>query len=110
MLPKILSPVSELPIYPYIELYESKLFGVRARIANRNITVANIVHWYYNEGERIENIALDYDLSIAQVHVALAYYHDHRTEIDTQIANEKAWTEKAVLSHPSMLKQALIHG
>ena len=57
MLPKILSPVSESPIYPYIELYESKLFGVRARIANRNITVANIVHWYYNEGERVEKIS-----------------------------------------------------
>jgi len=58
----------------------------------------NAHRWPSNQGSRMlaiwheemrmaaAEIAKEYDLSLADVHAALAYYHDHRQEIDKDIA------------------------
>jgi len=37
-----------------------------------------------------KKVAVDYDLHVAQVRAALAYYAEHHTEIDTAIEYEPA--------------------
>ena len=50
-----------------------------------------IVTDYFNRGWSAEEIVLQYPyLSLAEVHAALAYYHDHSEEIDREMAAELA--------------------
>ena len=48
--------------------------GGRPRIAGRRITVQNIAIWHEYMGLSADEIGAEYDLSLAQVYAALAYY------------------------------------
>ncbi|MFC1853106.1 DUF433 domain-containing protein [candidate division CSSED10-310 bacterium] len=57
--------------------------GGEAIIENTRIAVWHIVEYYYKVGMSIEEILTDWDYLIpSQIFSALAYYHDHREEID----------------------------
>lgn len=60
----------------------------RPQIAGRRVTVADIAILHIRQGERIEAIADDFDLAPAAVAAALAFYFDHRAEIDQAIEAE----------------------
>jgi len=45
-------------------------------------------------GKNAEEIAADYDLSLAQVYTALAYYYEHKTEIDATIDDRRKLAQK----------------
>jgi len=74
--------------YPHIV----KLAGEPARLERHPRTrVAMIATDYLNSGWSAEEIVLQYPyLSPAEVHAALAYYHDHSEEIDREMAAEFA--------------------
>jgi uncharacterized protein (DUF433 family) len=59
--------------------------GGKPRIAGHRITVENIAIWHERLGKSVDEIAGEYDLTLADVHAALAYYFDHRAEIDQSI-------------------------
>jgi uncharacterized protein (DUF433 family) len=59
--------------------------GGRPRIAGHRITVQDIAIWHERLGKSADEIAADYNLSLADVYAALAYYYDHRSEIDEAI-------------------------
>ena len=69
-------------VYSHIEKTEG-VRGGKACIDNTRIAVVDVVHSML-EGMSPEQIAEeDYpDLSLAQVHAALAYYYDNRGEIE----------------------------
>jgi hypothetical protein len=46
-------------------------------------------------------------LTLSGVYAALAYYHDHREEINAEIATDRAWYEEQRDKQPSKLKDAL---
>lgn len=48
------------------------------------IAIAKIVH-----GQSPEEIAADYELSLPQVYAALAYYYEHKIEIDRTIQERR---------------------
>lgn len=81
--------------------------GGKPRITGRRITVADIVILYLRIGQSIESIAEEYELSLAAVHSAMAYYYDHRSEIDQSIAESEAFAEEFRQNHPSPLQQKL---
>ncbi len=57
--------------------------GGEAIIEGTRIAVWHVVGYYYSVGMSVEAILADWDyLTPAQVFDALAYYHDHREEID----------------------------
>ena len=58
----------------------------RPRLAGRRITVADVASWHLKQGLNASQIARAYHLTRAQVHAALAYYFDHKAEIDRQEA------------------------
>jgi uncharacterized protein (DUF433 family) len=59
--------------------------GGKPRIAGHRITVQDIVLWHDRMGKSADEIATDYDLTLGDVHAALAYYFDHREEMDRSI-------------------------
>nr|WP_261338891.1 DUF433 domain-containing protein [Candidatus Brocadia sp. AMX2] len=65
--------------------------GGKPRIAGHRITVQNIVIWHELLGHSADEIAAEYDLTLAGVYAALAYYHDHRVEIDKSIQESKSF-------------------
>ena len=58
------------------------VLGGKPRIAGHRISVQDVVIWHYELEHPVEQIAGDYNLTLADVYAALAYYHDHKKEID----------------------------
>lgn len=81
--------------------------GGKPRISGRRITVQNIVIWHERMGKSADEIATDYDLLLADVYAALAYYFDHRVEIDVSIREGEAFVEALHERTPSKLSQKL---
>lgn len=81
----------------------------RPRIAGHRITVQDIVIWHEWMGRSVDEIASDYNLNIADVYAALAYYHDHRKMIDEQIKDDDEFVEALKKETPSRLAKKL-HG
>jgi len=81
--------------------------GGKPRIAGRRITVQNVVIWHERLGKSADEIATEYDLTLADVYAALAYYFDHRTEVDESIRTGAAFAEALRERTPSKLIQKL---
>lgn len=64
------------------------VLGGRPRIAGRRIAVDLIVRLHAQQGAPIEELMEMYDLTPAQIHAALAYYYDHRAEIEAILAEQ----------------------
>jgi uncharacterized protein (DUF433 family) len=59
--------------------------GGKPRIAGRRITVQDIVLWHERLDLSADEIATEHSLSLADIYAALAYYYDHREEIDRAV-------------------------
>jgi excisionase family DNA binding protein len=59
--------------------------GQPPRIAGRRIKVRQIAEFYDHYGWSTAKIAEQFRLTLAQIHAALAYYYDHKSEIDLEI-------------------------
>jgi len=82
-------------------------FG-KPRIAGTRMPVATIAKLYLEMGESLEDIAQEYDLPLASVYAAIAYYYDHREEIDRHTAESEAYVEQMKRnSPPSPLQEKL---
>ena len=81
--------------------------GGKARIAGHRITVQNIVIWHERMGKSADDIATEYDLSLADVYAALAYYFDNRAAIDNAIEESNAFADALKMRTPSKLQQKL---
>lgn len=89
-------------IAEHIEITEG-ICGGKPRIAGHRITVQNIAVWHERMGRSAEEIAVEYELSLAAVYAALAYYYDHREEIDQRIIDDDAFVEALRLKTLSIL-------
>ena len=81
--------------------------GGKPRIAGHRITVQQIVVWHERMGRSVDEIATEYDLDLSDVYAALAYYFDHRAEIDRAINGSEKWIDELRQAVPSPLKQKL---
>ena len=71
--------------------------GGEALLEGTRIAVRHVVGYYYSAGMSIEEIVAEWDyLTPAQVFSALAYYHDHKDEIDLlrQQNSYEYWQER----------------
>jgi uncharacterized protein (DUF433 family) len=87
--------------YPYIEVH-SEIAGGAPIIEGTRISVRSIAG-YYQMGMSVDEILTAlHHLTPAQVHSALAYYFDHQTEVDADLAaatDVDFWKEQT-LKHP----------
>jgi len=81
--------------------------GGRPHIASTRITVADIVIMHLRLGQSLEQIAGKYDLDLAGVYAAMAYYYDHRPEIDGSIEADEAFAEAFGRNNPLLLQAKL---
>jgi uncharacterized protein (DUF433 family) len=81
--------------------------GGKPRIAGRRLTVQHIAICHERLGRSVDEITAEYDLSLSQVHAALAYYHDHRAEIDRSIEEDEAFIEEMRKQTSSLIEKKL---
>ena len=81
--------------------------GGKPRIAGHRIRVQDVVEWT-EQGQSVHEIVTHFpQISMADVYAALAYYHDHREEIDTQIEEGEKLVEEMRRLSPSKLQAKL---
>jgi uncharacterized protein (DUF433 family) len=84
-----------------------KVRGGRPCIAGTGLRVTDIVMASLFHNRTPSEIASDYDIFMAEVHAALAYYYQHKDELDAdirqQIATAAAYKEQVLGSNGSSL-------
>jgi len=84
--------------------------GGRARLDGHRITVkdiaAQVIYHEVKIGELVEGYAAS-NITHAQIHAALAYYYDHREEIDTEIAEEERLYQEASRGREASITEKL---
>lgn len=96
----------EMVLNGHIEIMPA-VRGGKPRLAGTRITVDDVVLMHFRLGQSLEEIAGKYDLSLAAVFSAMAYYYDHRTEIDRRIQEDHAFVEAFRRANPSPLQEKL---
>jgi uncharacterized protein (DUF433 family) len=81
--------------------------GGKPHIVGHRITVQNIVIWHERMGLSADEIVTEYNLTLADIYAALAYYYDHQAEIDTAIKDDEAFVEALRQVSPSKLPSQL---
>jgi uncharacterized protein (DUF433 family) len=84
--------------------------GGKPRIAGRRITVHDIVTWHEFLGKSFDEIAAEYDLTLAEIRAALAYYFANREEVDVAMQESASFAESLRERTPSKLRQKLGEG
>jgi uncharacterized protein (DUF433 family) len=77
------------------------IMGGKPRIAGHRIRVVDVAIWSEKLGLSPDDIASKYDLTLAEVHAALAYYFDHREEIETDLRADEAFVTELKKRFPS---------
>jgi uncharacterized protein (DUF433 family) len=82
--------------------------GGRARIAGHRVRVQDIVIWHEHQDLTPDEIvAQTPTITLADVHIALAYYFDHVQEIQEDMQADRAYVEEFRRNHPSLLNEKL---
>ena len=69
------------------------VLGGKPRIAGRRIAVQHVAALHDRGGWSADKIAAEYDLTLAEVYSALAYYFEHREEIDAVAAQDEEFVK-----------------
>jgi uncharacterized protein (DUF433 family) len=81
--------------------------GGKPCIAGTRITVSDVALMHLHLGQSLEQIAGHYGISLAALHVAMAYYYDHQAEMDRAIQEEEAFLQASKERNPSLLQAKL---
>lgn len=79
----------------------------RPHLVGHRIRVQDVAVWHEKLGWTVDEIAADYDLSLAEIYAALAYYFDHKAEIDQAMENDRAFVETLQRDQPSLMRAKL---
>jgi uncharacterized protein (DUF433 family) len=85
--------MSQVQQTTHIEL-RNGLRGERAFVAGHRVRVQDIVLWNEEGLSADEIVSRVPTISLADVHAALAYYYDHRAEIDRQIEEDSTFASE----------------
>jgi uncharacterized protein (DUF433 family) len=83
------------------------VLGGKPCIAGRRIAVEHIAVWHERHGRSADEIAGEYDLELADVYAALAYYFAHREDIDQSIRDGAAEVRRRREESSSLLEEKL---
>jgi uncharacterized protein (DUF433 family) len=83
----------ELTLNSHIEITPG-VCGGKPRVAGHRIRVQDIAVWHEMNGQSANEIVARFpQLTLADVHSALAYYFDHRDEIQRQMREDEDFVE-----------------
>lgn len=78
------------------------------RVSGTRIRVWDIYWWYERDGRSIDQIVADFpQLTHAEVHAALSYYWEHRTELHQHDDKMNKLLDEYIKAHPSKLQAKL---
>ncbi|MCB0193766.1 MAG: DUF433 domain-containing protein [Anaerolineae bacterium] len=86
---------------------DPKICHGRPHLQGHRIRVQDIAVWHERLGMSVDDICTDYNLSLAEVYAALAYYFDYKEAIDTAIEADEAFVEAFKKNNPSQLQEKL---
>lgn len=103
------TPETVVPVIGEYIAIKPGFCGGRPYIRGHRIKVQHVAVWHERMGMTPEEIVATYPtLTLPAVYAALAYYHDHRAEIDADIeADEQFVAEMKGQAGPSTLQQRL---
>jgi uncharacterized protein (DUF433 family) len=90
----------------YIEMTPG-ILGGKPRIAGRRISVQNIVVWHEWMDWSADKIANEFDLTLAEIYSALAYYYNNPDEINQAIKDSQSFVEEIKRGIPSKMPSNL---
>jgi uncharacterized protein (DUF433 family) len=92
----------------HIEIVEGAR-GPKPRIKGTGIRVKDVVDWYEGMGWSVSKILEEFPhLTPAGIHAALAYYWDHKDELEAKWAADDAWVDEMMRQEPpSRVRQIL---
>lgn len=79
----------------------------RVCLAGSRISVDDVVLMHLRLGRPLAEIAGAYELPLAALHSAMAYYYEHQAEIDRAIDEDKAFAEAFERRNVSPLREKL---
>ncbi len=79
--------------------------GGHPRIAGTRIRVVDIVAWHNGAEKTAEEIASEYDLELADVYAAMAFYYAHIEQMKVLIKKDHDFVEQLKNSVPSKLSK-----
>ena len=80
--------------------------GGKPHILGHRIKVEHVATWHEKMGMSPADIVEQYPtITLAQVHAALAYYYDHRDEIEADIREGDAFVEQLRAGQPSLFEK-----
>ncbi|MCB0631562.1 MAG: DUF433 domain-containing protein [Lewinella sp.] len=88
-------------------IVDPKVRGGKPCISGHRISVSDVVIWHEYMAKDIDEIALEYDLSVVDIYVALAYYYANQKEIDLSIQQSEKYASELKVKIPSKVKQRL---
>jgi uncharacterized protein (DUF433 family) len=78
--------------------------GGRACIAGHRVRVMDVVGWHEKRGIPVAQVVSMFPgISRADVHAALAYYHDNVEEIEEEFRKDEEWARWAEANLPSLI-------
>ncbi|MGL5941704.1 MAG: DUF433 domain-containing protein [Waterburya sp.] len=96
----------EITLNRHIEITPGVRSG-KPRLAGTRITVADVAIMYLKMGQSLEEIAGKYQLSLAAVYAAIAFYYDNKALVDRQIQDDEAFVDAFMRNNPSRLQEKL---
>lgn len=84
----------------HISINQDIRFG-KPCITGTRIAVIDIAIRYREMDETLEDIANDYNLSVAEVYSAMAYYYDHQEKIEKRRVEGEEFAQNFPANYPS---------
>src|SRR5262245_45370579 len=98
-------PIESAAISEHIGI-KSGYCGGQPHILGHRIKVKHVAIWYERMGLSPDEIVSSHPgITLAQVHAALAYYYDHRDEIDRSIREGEELADKIRGGAPSIFEK-----
>lgn len=79
------------------------VMGGKPRLAGRRVRVQDVVVWHEWLGLSADDIATNYDLTLAEIYAALAYYFDNPREVDAALRQGETLVAEMKARIPSKL-------
>ena len=95
-------------IQHYIDI-TPEICGGCPHVVDTRMTVADITLMRLQMNLSLEEIAGVYNLQLSAVYTAMAYYFDHRAEIDSRSAEDASFIDSVREQNPSKVNARLAH-
>ena len=83
-----------------------KTRGGKVVVAGHHLRVMDIVVWHEMQGYSAEEIAGMFPgVTLADIHAALAYYFDHRAEIDEELRKDDEQIKRILARHTAKIRK-----